>query len=55
MATVPPTNPDRINPQVPPERTPPAPGTTPGEPPEIQPVPPDIDEPDVAPEELPPK
>ncbi|WP_205214891.1 hypothetical protein [Altererythrobacter sp. ZODW24] len=53
MATTPPTNPDRIDPQSPPE-TPQQPDEpVPSSPPETEPLPPDFDQPDRSPDEFP--
>lgn len=56
MATQPPTEPDKITPQSPPE-TPQRPNTDPmpRQPDEIQPVEPDTAQPGVAPQEVPPE
>lgn len=54
MATVPPDKPDRIDPGAPPETAPPLTEPMAPEPPEFEPVDPDFDQPDRAPEELPP-
>lgn len=53
MATVPPANPDEIEPGAPPETAPPS--TEPVVPmaPEVEPCEPDFDEPDRGPQELP--
>lgn len=54
MASTPPHQPDRIDPQSPPE-TPGVPQEpVPSRPPEIDPPTPDIDNPDVSPDEVPP-
>lgn len=52
MATQPP-KPDRIEPNAPPERPVREPDPVPDCPPETEPVPPDIDEPDISPDEFP--
>ena len=54
MASVPPADPDRIEPSAPPEKSPPIPEPSPPQVPETEPVTPDIDEPGRMPEELPP-
>jgi hypothetical protein len=53
MASVPPSEPNRIDPRTPPSVRPPAPEPSSPEPPETEPLPPDIDEPDRCPEETP--
>jgi hypothetical protein len=53
MASTPPTRPDHIDPQSPPE-TPARPDEpSPVSPPETEPVPPDFDQPDISPDEFP--
>lgn len=53
MASVPPTNPNRIDPQAPPDVRPPAPEPSAPEPPGTEPLSPDIDEPGRCPDETP--
>ena len=51
MATVPPSEPNRVDPLTAPNIRPPMPEPSSPEPPETEPLPPDIDEPDRCPEE----
>ena len=53
MATVPLSEPNRVDPLTAPNIRPPTPEPSSPEPPETEPLPPDIDEPDRCPEETP--
>nr|WP_192895967.1 hypothetical protein [Parerythrobacter lutipelagi] len=53
MASTPPHEPDRIEPQSPPERPVPPDPPAPASPPEIEPPAPDVAEPDRGPDEFP--
>ena len=53
MASVPPTEPNRIDPPASPDVRPPAPEPSTPEPPETEPLSPDIENPDPCPEETP--
>ena len=53
MATVPPSEPNRVDPLTAPNIRPPTLELSSPEPPETEPLPPDIDEPDRCPEETP--
>jgi hypothetical protein len=53
MASVPPSNPNRIDPQAPPGVSPTVPEPFVPEPPETEPLAPDVDEPDRCPPETP--
>lgn len=55
MASVPPSKPDRVEPQTPPERRAPYEPAPPPAPPETEPLAPDFDEPGRCPEEAPPE